>query len=26
VAKWPLPRQLVAEGSPNQETSVKDCQ
>ena len=26
VAKWPSPRQLVSEGFPNQETSVKDCQ
>ena len=25
VAKWPSPRQLVSEGFPNQETSVKDC-
>ena len=23
VAKWPLPRQLVAEGFPNEETSVR---
>ena len=26
MAKRPLPRQLVSEGFPNQETSVKDCQ
>ena len=26
MAKWPSRRQLVAEGFPNQETSVKDCQ
>ena len=26
MAKRPLPRQLVAEGFPNQETSVKGCQ
>ena len=26
VAKWPSRRQLVSEGFPNQETSVKDCQ
>ena len=26
VAKRPLPRQLVSERFPNQETSVKDCQ